>query len=127
MGRPVSGSQLPNSSSSMHRPFLLILAAVACAPLATFSAQSPAKVDFGRDVQPIFKQRCYGCHGSTQQMNGFRLDRRRDAMRGGTIPVIGPGASEASRLYLRLVGNQFGLQMPPTGPLAHEEIGVIKE
>jgi ankyrin repeat protein len=111
----------------MHRPFLLTLAAVACAPLGTFSAQSPVKVDFGRDVQPIFKQHCYGCHGSTQQMNGFRLDRRRDAMRGGTIPVIGPGASEGSRLYLRLIGNQFGLRMPPTGPLAHEEIGVIKE
>ena len=59
MGRPVSGSQLPNSY--MHRPFLLILAAVACAPLATFSAQSPAKVDFGRDVQPIFASRCYSC------------------------------------------------------------------
>jgi ankyrin repeat protein len=111
----------------MHRPVLLTLAVVACAPLATFSAQSPAKVDFARDVQPIFKQHCYGCHGSTQQMNGFRLDRRRDAMRGGTIPVIGPGASEASRLYLRLIGSQFGLQMPPTGPLAHEEIAVIKE
>ena len=29
------------------------------------------------------RQQCYGCHGPTQQMNGFRLDRRRDAMRGG--------------------------------------------
>ncbi|HLW79234.1 MAG TPA: c-type cytochrome domain-containing protein, partial [Terriglobia bacterium] len=47
-------------------------------------AQAPAKVDFRRDVQPIFKTYCVGCHGPTQQMNGFRLDRRSDAMRGGT-------------------------------------------
>src|SRR4051812_22131627 len=57
----------------------------------------PAAVDFVRDVQPILRQSCFGCHGPTQQMNGFRLDRRRDAMRGGTIAVIGPGNSSGSR------------------------------
>jgi ankyrin repeat protein len=128
MAWPFQAALMPYSA---RRRFLFALTVFACASLATFSAkssaQSPAKVDFARDVQPIFKQHCYGCHGSTQQMNGFRLDRRRDAMRGGTIPVIGPGASEASRLYLRLIGNQFGLQMPPTGPLAQEDVGVIKD
>lgn len=89
-------------------------------------AQDSAKVDFGRDVQPIFKTYCIGCHGPTQQMNGFRLDRRRDAMRGGTIAVIGPGNSAGSRLYQRLIGDQFGLRMPPTGPLSEDKISVIK-
>src|SRR6476619_3179035 len=90
-------------------------------------AQTPAAVDFVADVQPIFRQRCYGCHGSTQQMNGFRLDRRRDAMRGGTIAVIGPGNSDGSRLYKRLTGNLYGRQMPPTGALPPEEIRLIKD
>lgn len=89
-------------------------------------AQAAPKVDFGRDVQPIFKTYCIGCHGPTQQMNGFRLDRRSDAMRGGTIAVIGPGNSAGSRLYLRLIGDQFGLRMPPTGPLPQEKIDIIK-
>jgi len=89
-------------------------------------AQVPAKVDFRCDVQPIFKTYCIGCHGPTQQMNGFRLDRRRDAMRGGTIAVIGPGNSAGSRLYQRLVGDQYGLRMPPTGPLSAGQIGIIK-
>ena len=40
-------------------------------------AQTPAKVDFGRDVLPIFKAQCYSCHGPAQQLNGFRLDRAR--------------------------------------------------
>jgi ankyrin repeat protein len=89
-------------------------------------AQAPTKVDFARDVQPIFKTYCIGCHGPSQQMNGLRLDRRRDAMRGGTLPVIGPENAGASRLYLRLIGSQYGLQMPPTGALSTEQIGIIK-
>jgi len=92
----------------------------------TLSAQVPAKIDFGRDVQPIFKTYCIGCHGPSQQQHGLRLDRRRDAMRGGTIPVIGPGNGVASRLYLRLIGSQYGLQMPPTGALSPEQINIIK-
>ena len=82
--------------------------------------------DFGRDVQPLFKAHCYECHGPKQQKNGFRLDRRRDALRGGTMTVIGPGNSAASRLYLKLVTDQYGPQMPPTGPLDPEQLNIIK-
>jgi ankyrin repeat protein len=90
-------------------------------------AQEPRKVDFARDVQPIFKSKCIGCHGPVQQKNGFRLDRRSDAMRGGTIADIGPGNSAGSRLYLRLAGAEYGLQMPPTGPLSVAEVNIIKD
>jgi hypothetical protein len=79
-------------------------------------AQAPAAVNFQQDVQPILKANCYGCHGPSQQLNNFRLDRRRDAMRGGTISVIAPGSSQSSHLYLRLVGHDtIGMPMPPTG------------
>lgn len=90
-------------------------------------AQEPRKIDFARDVQPIFKSKCIGCHGTVQQKNGFRLDRRSDAMRGGTIADIGPGNSAGSRLYLRLAGAEFGMQMPPTGPLSAAEVNTIKD
>lgn len=89
-------------------------------------AQAPAKVDFARDVQPLFKTYCIDCHGPSRQMNGLRLDRRRDAMRGGTTPVIGPENAEASRLYLRLTGSRYGVLMPPTGALNTEQIRIIK-
>src|SRR5262245_45350797 len=90
-------------------------------------AQNTAPVDFARDVQPLFKQHCVTCHGPTQQMSGFRLDRRRDAMKGGQTSVIGPGNGAGSKLYLRLIGSDYGLQMPPTGPLKAEQIQVIKQ
>jgi ankyrin repeat protein len=93
---------------------------------APAQTQTPAKVDFVRDVQPLFQQYCLGCHGPSLQMNGFRLDRRSDAMRGGTIPVIGPGNSAGSRMYLRLTGSQYGQQMPPTGALKPEQVAIVK-
>ena len=93
----------------------------------TLNAQSPAKIDFQRDVQPIFKANCIGCHGRAQQLNSFRLDRRRDAMRGGTIAVIAPGSSQSSHLYLRLIGKDtIGMPMPPTGSLPAVQTEIIK-
>lgn len=90
-------------------------------------AQGPVRVDFARDVQPILRQQCYSCHGPREQKNGLRLDRRRDAMRGGTIAVIGPGNADGSRLYQRLIGDHFGQQMPPTGALPASQVAVIKQ
>jgi hypothetical protein len=102
--------------------------AVLSALAAALSTQPPAgRVDFRRDVQPIFRERCIGCHGPDQQLSGFRLDRRADAMRGSSQTVIGPGNAEGSKLYQRLVGTRFGLQMPPTGALSDREVETIKQ
>ena len=93
------------------------------------STQAPAAVDFGRDVQPILRENCIGCHGPTQQMRGLRLDRRKDALPnrvGANGVTILPGNGAASRLYLRLSGTKAGLQMPPSGPLVADQIDVIK-
>lgn len=60
-------------------------------------------------------------------MSGLRLDRRADAMRGGSQSDIGPGTADGSRLYHRLIGTTFGLQMPPAGPLSDEQIATIKQ
>jgi hypothetical protein len=44
-----------------------------CFVIGGFSQTLP-RVDFGRDVQPIFRQNCIGCHGPTKQNNGLRVD-----------------------------------------------------
>ena len=105
-------------------PVVLFLGAVAAAPAP--AAQAPPPIDFGRDVQPIFREHCYSCHGPEQQMNGFRLDRRADALRGGRQTNIGPGTAEGSRLYHRLIGTRFGTQMPPATPLSAAQIATVK-
>ena len=91
------------------------------------AAPVPAAIDFQRDVQPIFREHCISCHGPTQQFGGLRLDRRADAMRGGTQADIGPGNAGGSRLYHRLIGTAFGQQMPPPGPLAAEQTEIIRQ
>jgi ankyrin repeat protein len=88
--------------------------------------QSPTRVDFARDVAPILQERCFGCHGPTQQMGGFRLDRRGAALRGAVRPVIIPGSGDSSRLYHRIIGSKFGPQMPPTGALSPAQIDTLK-
>ena len=90
-------------------------------------AQAPAKIDFGRDVRPLLTEHCISCHGPSQQMNGFRLDRRSAAMRGGTFPVIAPGNSQGSRFYHKLIGSGFGQQMPPTGRLSDGDIDILRK
>ena len=95
---------------------------------AGLPAQAADKVDFARDVQPLFRTYCYGCHGPTVQSNNFRLDRRLDSLPnrvGANGARVVPGNSAASRLYLRVTG-QAGLQMPPTGALSPEQIGILK-
>ena len=94
---------------------------------AAASGQTPSVIDFQRDVQPIFRAHCVSCHGPTQQFGGLRLDRRADALRGGTQTDIGPGNADGSRLYHRLVGTVFGQQMPPTGPLTSEQTEIVRQ
>jgi len=85
------------------------------------------KIDFEKDVQPILAQKCHACHGDDAQQSGLRLDKRQNAMRGGDYgPVIMAGNSAGSKLILRLVNGDGGLQMPPTGPLSNEEIGILR-
>ncbi|HYI92863.1 MAG TPA: ankyrin repeat domain-containing protein [Bryobacteraceae bacterium] len=85
------------------------------------------KVDFEKDVQPILAQKCHSCHGEEAQQSGLRLDRRQQALRGGDYgPVIVVGKSAESKLIRRLVNGDGGLQMPPTGPLSDEEIGILR-
>jgi len=114
-------------SLGLLRLFLIAMALGAWAFSAAPSSPASAKVDFRRDVQPLLKQYCIDCHGPSQQMHGFRLDRRRDAMRGGTVVMITPGSSAASKLYQKLIGTHYGPQMPLTGPLSQQQIDVIKE
>ncbi|HUP02611.1 MAG TPA: ankyrin repeat domain-containing protein, partial [Bryobacteraceae bacterium] len=86
------------------------------------AAQTP-KIDFANDVQPIFRQNCVPCHGPLQQSGGMRLDRKSVVL--GRRGVV-PGSSQNSFLFHRISGNQYGMQMPPTGALRPEQIKTIQ-
>jgi N-acyl-D-amino-acid deacylase len=86
-------------------------------------AETPAKVDFGKDVLPMLRQNCVSCHGPAQQSSGLRLDRKSSVL--GHRGIV-PGTSANSLIYQRIVGSEYGMQMPPTGPLRPEQIRIIK-
>ncbi len=93
------------------------------------AVQLSAKVDFGREIQPLFREHCVECHGPSQQMKGLRLDRRRDVMPnrvGANGARIVPGNSSGSVLFKRLTGAEAGAQMPPAGPLPENKITLIR-
>jgi ankyrin repeat protein/mono/diheme cytochrome c family protein len=106
---------------------------VSCLPFLSLSAQVPVpqalpeRVSYDKDVKPLLAQNCYACHGPEVQQAGLRLDLRQPALRGGDYgPVIVPGKSDDSKLIRRLVDGDGGMQMPPTGALLPEEIGVLR-
>src|SRR5215831_4128154 len=108
--------------------FFLTLAVI---PLVGAQSKFPPaasrKVDYKKDIQPLLAQNCYSCHGPEVQQAGLRLDLRQNALRGGDYgPVIKIGDSAASKLIRRVVDGDGGLQMPPTGALTDDEIGLLR-
>jgi hypothetical protein len=86
------------------------------------------RVDFARDVEPVLRANCYGCHSGTQPKSQLRLDLRAGALKGGLGgPVILPGKAGASRLIHRVEGAGGEQRMPLKGaPLKPAEIATIR-
>ncbi len=64
-------------------------------------------------VEPIFKAKCYACHGPGKQTSGFRLDDAEAARAGGYGgKAIVPGKSAESELWLRVSGKSSHSAMP---------------
>ena len=105
--------------SRLSLPVLCSLAVIRLLP-----AQTASKVDFAKDVLPILRQNCVTCHSGRQPASGMRLDRKSAVL--GRRGVV-PGSSDNSFLYLRVSGNAYGMQMPPTGAMRPEQVKTIKQ
>ncbi len=88
----------------------------------TEPASGPKKIDFVKDVQPIFTRSCVACHGPNTQMAGLRLDAKQAVL----AKVVVPGNSAASALYRRVAGMGDVARMPMGGRLADEQIATLK-
>jgi mono/diheme cytochrome c family protein len=74
------------------------------------------KIDFARDIKPIFEQSCLRCHGPEKPKSKFRLDNRDFALKGGDKGVdIVVGKSGGSPLIHYVAGLVEDMQMPPPG------------
>ncbi|GBL25011.1 hypothetical protein EMGBS6_17960 [Opitutia bacterium] len=97
------------------RPYHPLLA-VAGALLFASSA-SAERIQFNRDIRPIFSDTCYACHGPDEnKVKGkLRLDSLDAARKGGKSgdPAITPGHPEKSEVMKRLLTTDADDHMPP--------------
>ncbi|WZO99965.1 PSD1 and planctomycete cytochrome C domain-containing protein [Isosphaeraceae bacterium EP7] len=109
----------------MPRTILSLALISALSQLAT--ADEPA--NYARDIRPILKRSCYGCHGTKKREAGLNLAARAPALAGGDDgAVIVPGKAAESRLIRYVSGQDEDHLMPPEGagePLEPAQIALL--
>jgi mono/diheme cytochrome c family protein len=87
-------------------------------------------VDFAKDIQPIFANNCYSCHGPKRQESALRLDQKAGAFKGGDefgAKAIVAGQSAGSLLIQAVAHTHPDLKMPKKGErLTAEQVGLLR-
>ncbi len=93
-------------------------------------AASTEKIDFVKHIQPIFRAKCYSCHGAEEQEGGLRLDLSQRGLEGGDSGrAIVPRKIAESSLLLRSARLGDDEPMPPEDegtPLTNEEVALLR-
>jgi mono/diheme cytochrome c family protein len=78
-------------------------AAIGVAAAHAQSAKPNVPAVFDKDVAPIFKSNCTGCHGDSVKMKELNLNSEETALKGSESgPVIVPGKPDESVLYKKV-------------------------
>jgi hypothetical protein len=107
---------------SAKRSLLVLCVAAIAAPVVAFPVkpapgpQSPERVQFARDIQPILTTNCFACHGPDNKARkaGLRLDVAKDAIKelpSGDRAIV-PGKLDESELVARIFSTGSD-RMPP--------------
>jgi len=133
---PASGLECLARFSGFTRISVLLLlstATLSAAPKIDESllpAPATNKIDFARDIKPIFDASCVRCHGPVKPKSGFRLDSRAAALKGGENGIdLVPGDSAKSPLIHFTANLVEDMEMPPSGkgePLNPAQIALLR-
>jgi mono/diheme cytochrome c family protein len=107
---------------------VLASSAVLLAAQLPGAAQSAPSVDFVRDIEPIFKQYCYECHGPEKARAGLQLHTPDLIYLGGDSGAIyTPGKSAESELIRRIMAASPDDRMPRDAePLPPAAIALLR-
>ena len=92
------------------------------------SCGSAASVDYLREVKPLLAERCYKCHGASQQKGRLRLDTVASALQGGENgPAFKRGKSSESLIIQAVKGIHPDISRMPykKPPLSDAQIALI--
>src|SRR5439155_27205648 len=86
------------------------------------------KVDFAKEIKPIFEASCIKCHGRGRTKGDLSIERRETLLQGGESgPAIVPGKSAESRLIELVAGLDPDSVMPQKGKrLTPEQVGLLR-
>src|SRR3954468_22030303 len=100
---------------------------------ALYAANKDSKVEFDRDIRPIFSDNCFHCHGPDEKARKakLRLDTKEGAfrVRDGKTVII-PGKSSESEMVRRITANDPDEHMPPpeaNKKLTAKQIDLLKQ
>lgn len=89
-----------------------------------------ARVDFNRDIRPIFNGNCMGCHGGVKQAGNVSFSYREQALGKGKSgrPTVVPGSPRQSELMARVTSSNPETRMPLNrAPLKPGQIALLKQ
>ncbi|WP_235952242.1 DUF1549 domain-containing protein [Crateriforma spongiae] len=116
-------------------PFTLLGCLLAFGPIATLWAESsraddPAPVSYHRDVLPIFRQNCFGCHQAAKDQGDYRMTDFASLVAGGESgqPAIVPGKPDESYLVEQITPIDGVAAMPaaPMKALDDDEVALVR-
>ena len=96
--------------------------------LAAVSTDAADTLDYAKEVEPILRKYCAGCHNEDDAEAGFAADSHEMLLSGGDSgPVITPGSANSSRM-LQMIRGAIDPQMPPEDEtqLDQDEVAVIE-
>ena len=80
--------------------------------IAVSGIGSAAEGDYPDKIKPVFRERCYSCHGALKQKAGLRVDTVRSLLE---ADVVVPGKVQESELFKRITSRSEEDRMPPEG------------
>src|SRR5947209_7906839 len=97
-------------------------------PIPTIDLKRKDPVDYSKDVEPVFANKCFVCHTGNVTEGKFDMSTHAGVLKGGKRgPAVIPGKSAESNLFL-FCSRQKKPVMPPKSeePLNSLEVSVIK-
>ena len=84
-------------------------------PLPIAKLRRSSKVDFEKEILPIFRRNCLSCHNSQKAEDGVNLESPQTIAKGGdTGKLVQPKKAESSSLF-RVAAHTSKPAMPPAG------------
>jgi WD40 repeat protein len=100
------------------------------APIPTVDLKRTTPVEYGADIEPIFKNRCFVCHTGNVTEGKFDMSTYEKLMKGGSkrgAKCVVPGKSADSFLFQACSRNVKPIMPPKTeDPLTSQELSLVK-